>query len=507
MVLPILAAYLGLVLGIGLFGHRLFRGTGEDYFVASRSIGPVVLLLTLFGTNMTAFTILGASGEAYRRGVIVFALMGSSSAILIPFLIYYLGIPCWRLGKRFGYVTQVQLIRDRYGSDRLGLLVFGVAVAWMLPYLLIGVKGGGDALNALTGGPGQGVPAWVGSLLVCAVTYIYVSHGGMRSTAWVNALQTAVFLLFGAAAYGIVMSSLGGVAGSMEKLRAESVGLVSFGNDRYVALQMASFCLLPLCTGAFPHLYSHWLSARNAQSFRAAVIAYPLLVAAAWFPSVTLGAAGRLQFPPPLDGPILVKLIAENTGEILAGCLAAGVFAAIMSSLDSQILALGAMFTQDIVRHYGFQGRLSERRQVWFGRVFVLAFLALAFVCSLFASQSIFALGTWALTGFAGLFPMFAATIYWRRATAGGATASILTVVGLWIYFFRDSLGSEGAYSIGGSGLMPVAVIVPAAAIALAAGSLLGRRRPAGRDFRSPLERAPRDRRTEMAANGETRGT
>jgi len=312
-------------------------------------------------------------------------------------------------------------------------------------------------------------------LAVCAVTYVYVSYGGMRSTSWVNALQTTVFLLFGVVAYVAVMSEFGGVEAAMERLRVDQPAMASFGSGSFAALQMASFLLLPLCTGAFPHLYSHWLSARSAESFRLAIVAYPLLVAATWFPSVTLGAVGRLQFDPPLDGPVLVKLIVANTGEVVAGCLAAGVFAAIMSSLDSQILALGAMFTQDIVKHYGFHGTLREDRQVWFGRLFVLAFLAATFLCSLVASQSIFALGTWALTGFAGLLPMLAATLFWPRATAAGAAASILAAASLWTWFFLDSLDAAGPYSVGGTGLMPVAVIVPAAALALVAGSLVTR--------------------------------
>ena len=481
MVVLVVSAYLALVLGVGLFGHRLFRGTGEDYFVASRSIGPFVLLMTLLGTNMTAFTLLGASGEAYRRGVIVFALMGSSTAIIVPFLFYYLGIRAWQLGKRHGYLTQVQLVRDRYGSDALGALLFVVAVALMLPYLLIGVKGGGDALHVLTGGPGAGLPPWVGSLAVCAVTYVYVSYGGMRSTSWVNALQTSVFVAFGIAAYAAVMGEFGGLGAAMERLRASHPGMADFGADRFALLQMGSFLLLPLCTGCFPHLYGHWLSARSARSFRLAVVAYPVLVAAIWFPSVSLGAVGRLQFEPPLDGPVLVKLIVANTGDLLAGCLAAGVFAAIMSSLDSQILALGTMFTQDIVRHYRAGGQLSEERQIRYGRLFVLGFLALTFACSLAASQSIFALGTWALTGFAGLFPMLAATLFWPKATARGACASILAAVGLWAFFFWDSLSAEGAYSVAGTGLMPVAVIVPCAACALVGGSLLPARTRRGR--------------------------
>ena len=96
---------------------------------------------------MTAFTMLGLSGEAYNRGVVVFAFVGSSSALLVPFIFYYLGTRCWWLGKRHGYVTQVQLIRDRYRSGALGTLLFVVIVLLMLPYILIGVKGGGRCVE------------------------------------------------------------------------------------------------------------------------------------------------------------------------------------------------------------------------------------------------------------------------------------------------------------------------------------------------------------------------
>ena len=83
MILTVIVLYLAVVLSVGLFAHRRSRGTGEDFYVASRSIGPFVLLMTLFGTNMTAFSILGASGEAYRQGILVYALMGSSSALVV----------------------------------------------------------------------------------------------------------------------------------------------------------------------------------------------------------------------------------------------------------------------------------------------------------------------------------------------------------------------------------------------------------------------------------------
>jgi len=81
----IVFAYLLLVLYIGIFAFRQATGRekAEDYFLASRSLGPFVFLLSLFGTNMTAFAILGSSGHAFSNGIVTFGLMATSSALVI----------------------------------------------------------------------------------------------------------------------------------------------------------------------------------------------------------------------------------------------------------------------------------------------------------------------------------------------------------------------------------------------------------------------------------------
>ena len=114
--------------------------------------------MSLFGTHMTAFSLLGASGEAYHQGIGVFALMASSSALVVPLVFLFVGTRLWEVGKRRGYVTQVQYFRERWDSDALGLLIFVVLVVLVIPYLLIGVMGGGIALNQITGG---GITEWV----------------------------------------------------------------------------------------------------------------------------------------------------------------------------------------------------------------------------------------------------------------------------------------------------------------------------------------------------------
>ena len=472
MTLTIILLYLCLVVAIGSLSHRLFRGTGEDYFVASRSIGPFLLLMSLFGTNMTAFAILGASGEAYHEGSGVFGLMASSSAVIIPSVFFFVGTRIWALGKRLGLLTQVQYFRQRWGSDAFGLALFFVLVALLIPYLLIGVSGGGITLHQITKGE---VPEWVGGLLVCLVVMTYVCYGGLRGTAWANAFQTLVFVVLGGTAFFFILHQHGGLQQAM-KMVSESHPHLLIRGEHIKPLKLLTYTCIPLSVGMFPHMFMHWLPARRAESFRVPLKLYPICIAIVWIPSVTLGIIGRIDFPN-LKGPaansILIRVIDLHAPEILAGLLAAGVFAAVMSSLDSQVLSIGTMFTQDIVRYYGFREHMSERQQVLCGRLFVALILIVTYVLSLLTDRSIFKLGVWSFTGFAALFPLVAAALFWRRSTKYGAAAALATVVCLWTYFFQ--IGWESPGHTLGNGLMPVAGILAASTLSMVIGSLLTR--------------------------------
>lgn len=473
LVLGVVLLYVAVVLLIGFAAQRVLRRTAEDYFVASRSLGATVLLLSIFGTHMTAFTILGASGEAHRGGISVFALMASSSALVVPLVFYFVGTRLWWLGKRLRFITQVQFFRERYQSDVVGIALFVVLVGLLVPYILIGVKGSGDVLWALTGGPAGGIPPWVGSVLMCGVIFIYVVQGGMRSTAWANAFQTLVFMSVAALAFLVIVREYGGLETAMRTLDASRPELLTIEKSGSQLGRMISYLLIPLSAGVFPHLFANWLSARSGKTFRPTIVLYPICLVLVWVPSVVLGVLGNIDFPPPIEEPILVLLILRHSGGLLAGLLAAGVFAVIMGSLDNQAFSAGTLFTQDVVRHYGFHDGLSERGQVLTGRIFVAALLAVALFVSLSTSRTIFDVGVWSLSGFAALFPIVVASLYWRRSTGAGVVASISTVALLWAGFFLDSLGSRGEYTVGETGLLPVVFLFAGAVVSLIAVSLL----------------------------------
>ena len=247
-----------------------------------------------------------------------------------------------------------------------------------------------------------------------------------------------------------------------------------------------SFLFIPLSVAMFPHVFQNWLTARSAKAFQLPIVMYPILIMILWLPCVSLGvwASAPSSGVPAGTGEnqVLGVLVAQHAGPLLAGLLTAGVLAASMS-FDSQIIALGTMFTEDVVVHYG-RHNFDDRQIVVMTRLFIAAILLLAWFLSLFP-RAIFDLGLWSFSGFTGLFPLVYAAIYWRRLSAAGAIASVLTTLATWcVLFYRSGFGQNAKYTfpeaplhIAGSlalpPMLPVVTILAASALALVSVSLL----------------------------------
>lgn len=462
-------AYLAVVLYIGIFAFRRSRAKSdaEDYFLAGRSLGPTVFLLSLFGTNMTAFSILGASGHAFANGIVTFGLMASSSALIIPVCLFLIGTRLWALGKRHRFMTPVQMFRDRWECRHIGTVIFAVQAVLLVPYIIIAVMGGGTVLRAITNGF---VPYWLGGAIVSSVVMSYVFLGGMRGTAWVNALQTTLFLLFGTIAVVVIGAGMGGFREAMEAMLSSPATAPLLTRERVSPLYFFSYTFIPLSSIAFPHICIFCLTARSVKHFRKTVILYPICMLAIWLPSVFLGVvANQARALPAIEAKLQARtllatqsatlapeeraeLLAQASGDDvilrlvegyaplwLASLLGAAVMAAVMAS-DSQILALSTMFTEDIFTFYQGTVRLPPQRgsrvggpgfghatQVLTGRIFVVLVTVVAYVIALRIPQSIFDVATqYAFAGYAALVPLLVAALFWKNSTRWGALASTL---------------------------------------------------------------------------------
>ena len=455
----IVLLYLALVVYIGVFA---FRRAGskqevEDYFLASRSLGPFVFLMSLFGTNMTAFAILGSSGHAFHNGIVTYGLMASSSGLVIPLTIFFVGTRVWALGRKHGFITPVQLFRDRWECSHIGTLIFVVQALLLMPYVIIGVMGGGTTLSAVSGGL---VPFWLGGLIVALVVMSYVFFGGMRGTAFVNTFQTVLFLAFGTIAVLVIGYGMGGFRASAEAILASPASFL-MTREKISPYYFFSYTFIPLSAIAFPHITIFCLTARKMAQFKKTVIFYPVCIMAIWLPCVFLGVManratdipqiqekiearkalntqGKTMTPEARDDlrakmdadDVLLLLMQQHAPLWLAGLLGAGIMAAVMAS-DSQILALSTMFTEDVLTHYGGKERFGEHAQVQSGRVFVVLLTAVAYGIALRAPESIFSLAIqYAFSGFAALSPLIIAALFWKGSTRWGALASTVWVAG-----------------------------------------------------------------------------
>ncbi|MDF1754804.1 MAG: sodium:solute symporter family protein [Verrucomicrobiales bacterium] len=501
--LYVITGYLVLLIGLGLVSNRFFKGTAADYFVVSRSVGSFLLLMSIFGTTMTGFALVGSTGKAFSSGIGVYGLMASWSGLIHSAVFFVIGIRLWAAGKKHGYVTQCEYFRARFDSDSIGYLLFPILIMLVIPYLLVGVISAGKFLQPTTAGLfpeafplpdlpngkphplSGGIPPWLGSGVICLIVLSYVFFGGLRGAVWANTFQTLVFMVTGVIAFYMISSRLGGFAAASQAVADNVKAAPRLAREGLVGqLQFLSYCFIPLSVGMFPHLFQHWLTAKEAKSFRLTVVAHPLFILIVWLPCVLiglwatayLGELGPGQSPNSVLGRMIGQLVHSP---VLSGLVGAGVLAAIMSSLDSQFMCLGTMFTKDIVIHKFGEDRFTDKQKILIARIFIVVVVGLTYALAIYLKDSahVFDLGVWCFSGFAALFPLIVAAVYWKGVTRAGAFACVITTTLVWcVLFYRDILaekpvGMEDELLI--AGMMPVTIMIAVSAVTLVVVSLL----------------------------------
>ncbi|MBP1662428.1 MAG: panF, partial [Thermoplasmatales archaeon] len=127
--LLMILGYFSLLLLMGFIAYRKTKKTPEDYFIAGRSFGPLILFFSLAATNFSAFTFLGFAGNAYKIGLGQYGIMGFGTAFM-ALMFFIIGRKVWKLGKENRYITPPELIGDRFQSRSLRLLFMGVMVVF-----------------------------------------------------------------------------------------------------------------------------------------------------------------------------------------------------------------------------------------------------------------------------------------------------------------------------------------------------------------------------------------
>jgi SSS family solute:Na+ symporter len=459
--LLVILAYFAIVLVIGALAYRETTSTAEDYFLGNRAAKSVVLFMALFGTNITPFVLMGIPGMAYHHGIAVFGLNAAIIVLGIPLTFWVIGYPAWAIAKRLRVITPVELYARRFDSRWFGWLLFAVFFAYTVPYMVTGVAGVGIAFDVLSEGA-IGFELAAAGILV--ITLVYTSLGGMKATMWTNVFQGAVFLAFSLLAFVLISDELGGLTDLMTRVQDSKPQLLERPTQGpFAPGAWASWALaISLTVIAFPHMLVRVFAAADADALKNACRYYPAAMVLLWIPAVLFGIWGAVEHPG-LEGrasdAVFPLLVLEHLGPMLQGVALAGILAAVMSTLDAQMLTLSSMLTRDVL-----PPSIAERHPVRLARMFLIVLAGMTFFIVIRQPASIFTLASASFSGYVTVVPTLLLGLHWRRFTVWGATASLL--LGNLVLL----LGFAGVIPL--LGLLPVAWGLGAAIIGAVAGSL-----------------------------------
>jgi len=447
MIYFILIIYLGFTFWASLFGNKLKNDTPEAYFLAGRNLGTISLFFTILATNFSAFYFLGFAGEGYRIGYSVYIIMALGTA-LASMAFFVLGPRIWTLGKKHNYITPSELIYGETGSRSLSYIFSAVMIIFTLPYLSLQIVGGGLILEQLTGGQ---VGYTIGIVCLTIVTIAYVLIGGMQSVAKTDLKQGVLMIFFMILAVIMVSRSLGGMETANETVFniVPDAFTVEGLNDHYNPKKWFSFLFFWIfCVPMFPQLFMRFYISKDIKTLNNSILLYSLLPLFISVLPVMIGVWGHISFPDLMGkeaDQILPMMLTEHAGELFFSLIMVGAIAAFMSTLDSQLLALGTMVTRDFYLPLSNK-KVSLEREVFIGRLVVGLFAFVGLIIAINPFDTIFDMGKMAFSGLAILFPIALAVVKGWKLNPMISCIGILTSIAIMLGFFYKLIPSNWSF-------------------------------------------------------------
>jgi solute:Na+ symporter, SSS family len=419
------------IVGIGsLIGFRAgARQTMdlEQWTVAGRGFGVVLVWLLMAGEAYTTFSFLGASGWAYSRGgPALYILAYISLAYVMSFFILP---PLWEVGRARGLQTQSDFFEKRYGSKLLAGLVAAIGVVFIVPYLQLQLKGMGIIVEVASFGQ---INRTAAMMIAGALVAGFVFTSGVLGVARVSILKD-LLLLAAAVVIGIAVPYhwFGGIGPMFKGLaHAHPAHLTMPGATKNMghAWFISTVLLTGLGAYMWPHLIGSCFTAKSADTLRRNAIVMPLYTLTLPF-IFFAGFAAVLIVPGLKDGDLSMLTVVQKTfppwflGIVGgAGALTAMVPSAIL------ILTAATLFAKNFYRPIVVPS-MSDDSVARLAKWASVALMAVALFFTLTSGRTIVAL---LLIGYAGVsqfFPGIVLGLFWNRASKAGVFSGL--VVGI----------------------------------------------------------------------------
>ncbi|WP_075182935.1 sodium/pantothenate symporter [Pantoea sp. 1.19] len=472
IILPLLG-YLLLVAGLSLYAMRQRRVGNflSEYFLGSRSMGGFVLAMTLTTTYISASSFIGGPGAAYKYGL-GWVLLAMIQVPAVWLSLGLLGKKFAILARRYQAVTLNDMLYARYGS---ALLVWLASLSLLVAFIgamTVQFIGGARLLETAAG-----IPYDTGLLIFGATIALYTAFGGFRASVLNDAMQGLVMLAGTFLLLFAVIHAAGGMHSAVARLEAIDPRLLSVsGVDGIITPTfLASFSVL-VCFGVvgLPHTAVRCISYKDSKAVHRGILIGTVVVTVLMLGMHLAGVLGRAVLPDlAVPDQVIPSLMITVLPPFAAGIFLAAPMAAIMSTINAQLLQSSATLVKDLYLRVRPQQIHNERRLKRLSGLVTLLLGLLLLLAAWRPPEMIIWLNLLAFGGLEAVFlwPLLLG-LYWQQANAHGALSAM--VIGAGVYTSLAALGLQPW------GFHP---IVPALALSLLAFII-------GNPFGQPTDRA-----------------
>lgn len=450
----VLVLYLGIMAFIGWYAGRKTNNIG-DFFVLSGKAGVVVSGIAYFSTQFSMGTFLGTPGTIYGVGYAGMAISvpGAVFCMILPALL--IGRKLITLGHKYGFLTMADYLTDRYHSKNMSGVLGVMMLFFLVPMMGAQIIGAGVIVHVFTG-----LPEWVGVVGMGIIVILYCMTGGMKGAMMTDVIQGSLMIATAVVTFIVSIVMGGGFSNINHTLQSMNEAYLTFpGANGYMpwTYYISNIVLWSFFTMGQPHLFTKFFAMKDHKTMFKAI----LLGTAGMFFSATLiewaGVNGiaSIQNIEKAD-QIIPMILQRGMNPFLASIFIAGIVAAGMSTIDGILVTTTGAVTRDIYQKI-INKNATDEAVMSLSKV-VTVIIGIVVICfGVFQPGSIFEINLFAFSGMAIFVVPILFGIYWKKATAKGAIASVIVGIISLLLFTRNP--SVKALAMGFHALFPTTII------------------------------------------------
>ena len=450
----VLVLYLGIMAFIGWYAGRKTNNIG-DFFVLSGKAGVVVSGIAYFSTQFSMGTFLGTPGTIYGVGYAGMAISvpGAVFCMILPALL--IGRKLITLGHKYGFLTMADYLTDRYHSKNMSGVLGVMMLFFLVTMMGAQIIGAGVIVHVFTG-----LPEWVGVVGMGIIVILYCMTGGMKGAMMTDVIQGSLMIATAVVTFIVSIVMGGGFSNINHTLQSMNEAYLTFpGANGYMpwTYYISNIVLWSFFTMGQPHLFTKFFAMKDHKTMFKAI----LLGTAGMFFSATLiewaGVNGiaSIQNIEKAD-QIIPMILQRGMNPFLASIFIAGIVAAGMSTIDGILVTTTGAVTRDIYQKI-INKNATDEAVMSLSKV-VTVIIGIVVICfGVFQPGSIFEINLFAFSGMAIFVVPILFGIYWKKATAKGAIASVIVgIISLLLFTLNPSVK---ALAMGFHALFPTTII------------------------------------------------